>query len=143
MNGYIAILMDGEKIGIKFGMPAIRQFGKNLKKFELITEGAYNELGIAHILYAGYCCNCQIKYEEPEIKFEKFYEFAEEALKNEERLGVIKDVVKCFEESQYVQEVVEKISKDNSTQVIKKKNGTKLKPSVTGSSDLHQTSTNA
>lgn len=141
MNGYISVLMDGEKIGIKFGMPAIRQFGTNLKKFELITEGAYNELGIAHILYAGYCCNCQVKYEVPEIKFEKFYEFAEQALSNEERLQVIKDVIKCFEESQYVQAVVENLNKDNGTQVIKKKNGTKLKPSVTGNSDLPLMST--
>lgn len=117
-NGYTTIVIGGETVGLKYGLPAVRQITEKLSGGNLITGNTYNEVGIAHILYAGYINNCIVKEVEAKHKFEFFYDFIEEIAISGEVEGVT-EAIKCFEESRFVKALAKQIE-DIST---KKKNG--------------------
>ncbi len=107
MHGFTEIEISDKKIGIKFGLPAIRQIAEKMAKYNLITGDSYNELGIAHIIYAGYCNNCMVKDEVPSIPFSHFYDFVEQAILDKELKEKIVPVVRIFEESRFLKQALE------------------------------------
>lgn len=107
-NGYTTIEIAGEKIGLKFGLPAVRQISEKLSTSELISNNQYNEVGIAHIIYAGYCNWCIVKDTAKEKQFEFFYDFVEDAAING-NIQPLQEAVKCFEESKFLKQVTEKV----------------------------------
>lgn len=117
-NGYTTIVIGGETVGLKYGLPAVRQITEKLSGGNLITGNTYNEVGIAHILYAGYINNCIVKEVEAKHKFEFFYDFIEEIAISGEVEGVT-EAIKCFEESRFVKALAKQIENTST----KKKNG--------------------
>jgi hypothetical protein len=121
MNGYIALEINGEKVGLKFGMPANRWFTEKLSEnIELISkDGVVTEIGVAYLIYFGYLNNCLVKEETQKHGFGYFMEYVEEALLNEDIMPNLIEVSKVYADSRYTQEWVKRI--DNSTEEVKKK----------------------
>ena len=87
---YTSIEINGEKVGLKFGMASFRYLA-NTKFVE--NDDALNEIGIAKILYSGYYNNCIIKDAEPKFTLEDFVDLIEANLKNEEFINEIKRII--------------------------------------------------
>lgn len=135
-SGYTTIEIDGAKVGLKFGLPALRQLGEKDKTVPLYDNGNYSDLGIAHIIYAGYCNNQYIKDESPSIPFGKFYEFVEDCISDVEKaVSLIRPVIECFEQSKYVAPLAVKPGKEEDEAKKKSGHGTKSKVTVMESSD--------
>lgn len=129
-NGYTSIEINGEKIGLKFGMKAIGLIQENCKDMDLNDKIALATIGTAHILYAGYINNCMVKQMVPVHDFQFFYDALEDAFLEEDKIRQYQDAINCFNESKLLQMKTEP-NKPN----VKKKNGRgkMSKPSATGS----------
>lgn len=92
MTNFIDIIIAGQQIGLRFGIPAIRRISEMEEKYPLLDyetvqkDGqpvkqpqGYNQLGIAHIFYAAYLNQALVKEETPVHKLEFFYDFVEQA----------------------------------------------------------------
>jgi len=108
MNGLAKITIDGQEVVLKFGMPAIRQIAEKTLLYPLLDGDRYNDLGLAHILYAGYINGCLMHDQLPLVTFDKFYDLLENAPENESVLAEINTAVRSFEQSKYVAAAVEK-----------------------------------
>jgi len=101
MNGLAQITIDGQPVVLKFGLPALRRILDKMKTVDMITGNQYNELGITHILYAGYCNACEMKDIPVVLPFERFYDYVDdfdtEGVKEE-----IAFAIRAFEASKYV-----------------------------------------
>lgn len=130
-NGYTTIEINGEPVGLCFGLPAVKYIGEKAKDVQLFkNDGTYTEEGIARILFAGYKNHCLLEDQKETLPFKPFYLLIQEAVLNPETIEPIKDALKVFEESRIVQSVLPKAAEDT-----KKKNGrgTKSNVSATGS----------
>lgn len=107
MNGLAQITIDGQLVVLKFGLPALRRIAQRAATMELITGNQYNELGITHILYAGYVNACAMKDLPATIPFESFYEFVDE-FQDETVKNEIVAAIRSFEDSKYVSEAFDK-----------------------------------
>lgn len=108
MNGLAQITVDGQQVVLKFGLPALRRIYEKMKEHRLVDEAEqYNELGLCHILYAGYVNACAMKDKPATIPFEEFYNYVEgaddEAVKEE-----IISAIRIFEDSKYVKDLHKK-----------------------------------
>lgn len=103
MNGLAQITIDGQPVVLKFGLPALRRIREKAATIEFITGAQYNELGITHILYAGYLNACAMKDLPAAIPFESFYEFVDE-FQDESVKNEIVSAIRAFEDSKYLSE---------------------------------------
>lgn len=137
MNGYIAIEINGEKVGLKFGMLMNKWYTEKMEEdINLLhQDGMPTTIGIAYLLYYGYLNNCKAKEVKESYSFEYFLDFVELALLNEEQTNVLIEVSKTFNESRYTKEWLKRI--EDATEEVKKKmietNGSTLNPSATES----------
>jgi hypothetical protein len=136
MNGLSEITIAGQKVGLKFGMPAIRWIVEKMQQYKLVNGTASNELGVVHILYAGYQNHCAMHDTAPQIAFPAFYDYVETAGDAEESMAELASVLKEFEESRYIKAVVEADKKKAMTSPI----GMKSNPSASESSGSVQES---
>ena len=121
-SGYTTIDINGQKVGLKFGLPAIRQIGEYQAKVPFYEGKQYSDIGIAHIIFAGYCCNQLMKMADQELTFEQVYEYVEERIANIDSVTTdLKPVVECFENSKFLKPFAEAEAKPEDT---KKKTGT-------------------
>lgn len=98
-NGYINIEIDGQKVGLKFGMVALPIISEKVGVKEKGEN--YGIKDCAHILYAGYLNNCEAKDSDPIHDFSFFYDYCESAvMKND--LQTIIEATNCLANSQYV-----------------------------------------
>ena len=114
-SNYIAIYLNGEKVGWKFGLQAlqiIREKEKNVPFYGEYSDPedpaqlgtTWSGLAYAHIIYAGYRNNQYVK-NEPYNPFETFYNFVEDAGiegDKEKTLSVLKPVLDCFTSMQSI-----------------------------------------
>jgi hypothetical protein len=101
---YTTIEIDGQKLGVKFGMASFRYLqGKFVNGISFEGDNL-NEIGIAQILYSGYYNNCVIKDVVPSLTFESFVDFIEQNLNNEEVLEKIKDIMSIWAASDFVKQ---------------------------------------
>jgi hypothetical protein len=101
MNGLAQITIDGQPIVLKFGLPALRRIVEKMTQYELIENDQYNELGLSHILYAGYLNACAMKDVPALLTYETFYELIENA-EDEATKDEIIGAIRSFEESKFV-----------------------------------------
>lgn len=106
MNGLAQITIDGQPVVLKFGMPALRRIVEKMQQYQLITGDQYNELGISHILYAGYVNHCAMKDIPPAMEYERFYSFVEDA--DGDVVQEIVSAIRSFEDSKHVKEAFDK-----------------------------------
>lgn len=106
MQGIAAITIGGQRVGLKFGMPALRQIFEKMKQYPMVVGTKSNDIGIAHILFAGYLNFCIMKDEAPVHTFEYFYDYVETIGDAEGSLDEITDALKAFEDSRFVKPIV-------------------------------------
>lgn len=121
---YTELTIADQKIGIRFGLPAIRQIGAKMQAYELFSGDSYNELGLAHILYAGYCNECVINDKVPSVPFNQFYTFVETAVEDKKAEEIVA-AIRVFEASKQLKEAVSKVSQEQKKRAGKKSTLTK------------------
>jgi len=107
MNGIAQITIDDQPVALKFGMPALRQISQKMAKNDLFNGETWNDLGISHILYAGYVNYCAMKDTPAIMPFEDFYNYVEDA-EDEETIKDIAGAISVFVSSKHVKELVDK-----------------------------------
>lgn len=107
MNGLAQITIDGQPVVLKFGLPAVRRIMLKMAEQDLMDGDYYTEIGLCHVLYAGYLNACAMRDEIAKIPFQSFYEFVEngddDLIKQE-----IVSAMRSFEESKYVKDALGK-----------------------------------
>lgn len=132
MNGKTSITINGEAIGLKFGMEANRMFldhiGANYFRIELKH---YNEKDVAALLYAGYVNHCMVLDFEPEHKLGFFIEFVDDNM--EECAAEFERVARVYEESKSTRRVIKGLNQaeDEIKKKMKNLTGTSSNLSVT------------
>jgi len=109
---YTTITIDGEKIGLKFGMASFRYLSEG--KFvegTSFTNNQITEIGIANILYSGYYNNCIIKDQEQKYTFEDFVDFVEINILNQDVMKEIGSIIEIWASSEFIQSKVSDGSK--------------------------------
>lgn len=106
-SGYTTIDINGQIVGLKFGLPAVQQIGEYEKQdhFYQVTNGerGYSVYGIAYIIYAGYVCNQRNKMMPTTLPFEEIVDYVEDSLMDAGGKGAeIQQVFECFNNSRYV-----------------------------------------
>lgn len=104
---YTSITIDGQKIGLKFGMASFRYMTDKFVEGISFNNNELNEIGIGHIIYAGYYNNCLVKGVQAEMTFENVVDYIEKNLQNDEFLENVKDVVKIWTESDFIKQTQE------------------------------------
>ena len=102
---YIQITINGNLVGLKFGMLATQLFYEVIEKGKRVMIGdTVNELGIAYLLYFGYINNCEVKQVDPSLTFEDFYNLVEDSTNGNEE---ITKALECWSNSQTMKKAVE------------------------------------
>lgn len=114
---YIKIEIEGQTIGLKFGMASFRYLQGKMVDGIAFDGNTLNEIGIAQILYSGYYNNCLIKEEIPSINFETFVDYIEKNLTNDLFLEDVKKVIMIWSESDFIKQTQQS---DNKTEAKKK-----------------------
>lgn len=116
MNGLAKITVDGREVVLKFGLPAIRRIMEKMLVYKLSDKTGdkevYNDLGLSHILYAGYLNGCLMRDELPEIPFESFYTLLEDAGDDKAKEAEVVKAILSFEESKKVKRAIEKLREE-------------------------------
>lgn len=125
-NGYTQIDINGELIGLKFGLPSIGKIKEMSEGMDSSVE-TMATYGMAVILYCGYWNNCLIKQVIPKHNLQFFYDAIEDAFLEEEKIKPFKEVMDFFNESRFIK--VDESKKKS--QPEESGAGTKLSPSAT------------
>lgn len=128
MNGIATITIDGQEVRLKFGLPAVRRIFEKMAEHQLVVSKdgneQYNDLGVTHILYAGYLNGCMQRDEQPVLKFESFYDIVENFAAGDHDREEIISAVRSFEESRFVKPLAVKVDEETKDTKKKKLNGT-------------------
>jgi hypothetical protein len=104
---YITITINGETIGLKFGMASFRYLTDKFVDGISFDNNIINEIGISHIIYSGYYNNCLVKNEKPTLTFENIVDWLEKNIKNQQVLEEINNAVNVWSESDVIKETQE------------------------------------
>ena len=113
---YTTLTINGEKIGLKFGMASFRYLSEG--KFvegKAFSNNQLTEIGIAHIIYSGYQNNCLVKEIEQKYSFENFVDFIEVNFTKDDFLNEIKSILDVWSKSDFIQNNQQVESKKKST----------------------------
>lgn len=140
----IEINISGRKVGLKFGLPAVRHFFERSATLPLINvnndngQQTYSDLGIAHILYGGYRNNQLAKDLPEQLLFEDFYNLVEnEVLENGVLAEEITNAVRAFESSksmEYGSRKIQEMVEEQKKRMIIPSNGIESQTSASGNS---------
>lgn len=107
MKNYTTIEINGRAVGLKFGLPAVRQiFEKTLKQKLEEEDGNYGPYGMAQVLFAGYENNCLVKEIQGDLTFEDFSDFVDQQYVDKSLAKII-DAISVFTNSTIVKGMVE------------------------------------
>lgn len=127
MNGFYSIKIDGEMVGLTFGMPANRWLYEKFHECpDLISGTDINDVGVAWLIYYGYKNNCLITDKTPIISFGKVMEEVMELELTDEGKAILQEVGKVFSESRFTIKYSEDINKKY--EEVKKKMNLKSQP---------------
>lgn len=94
--GVIAeIEFNGEKIGLKYTIPALKMIFQKLDKLSFLAAETYNEVSIAQIIYGGHVSFCIPKELIPKFTFEQVYD---SIVSNRNSVDELKKAVDAFTE---------------------------------------------
>lgn len=74
MSVVAEIEFNGEKIGVKYSVPALKMIFQKLDKLSFLSADVYDEVSLAQIIYAGHVQYCIPKEIIPKFSFEQVYE---------------------------------------------------------------------
>jgi len=124
---YITITINDQKVGLKFGMASFRYLSEKFVEGISFKNGEITEIGISHLIYAGYYNNCLVKDVITEITLEQIVDYVELNIKNETFFNEIKDVLKVWGDSDIIKKSAEIVSTENEGEKTKKKNSRGMK----------------
>jgi hypothetical protein len=101
---YTKIDIDGQTIGLKFGMASFRYLQGKMVDGIAFDGNTLNEIGISQVLYSGYYNNCLIKEEIPSLSFESFVDYIEKNLTNDIFLEEVKRVITIWADSDFIKQ---------------------------------------
>jgi len=110
---YTTIDIEGNTIGLKFGMASFRYLQGRLKSGISYNGNELTEIGFAQILYSGYYNNCIVKDIVPEYKFEYFVDFVEKNLNNPIILEKIKNVIELWTNNDILKSAESKVNDES------------------------------
>lgn len=120
-DGYISIDVNGEKLGLKFGMLANEWFINQLEedKSLMSADGEPSLIGAAYLIYYGYLNNCKHKGTKEAYNMGYFLQWIEEVSIDPEKAHVLEDIGVCYRDSRFTHEWIRRI--DAATEEVKKK----------------------
>lgn len=101
---YTTITFNNETIGLKYGMASLRYLTDKFDNNSSFINNELTEIGIAHILYAGYYNNCLVKNIDTKITFEEFVDWIECNLKNDIVIEDIKKAIDVWSQNEYIKQ---------------------------------------
>src|SRR5665213_2489017 len=107
---------NGKKIGLKYGLPAIRSIYEKLDKVSFLAAETYSIVSLVQIVYSGYVNYCLVKELTPEITFEDVFDWVEDNVAGSE----VEKAVNAFNESKYIKKAVEVKEEEKKTLTGKK-----------------------
>lgn len=117
---YTSIIINGQKVGIKFGMASFRYLSDKFSAGKAYHNNELTEIGIAYIVYSGYYNNCIVKEEEPVLSFSDIVDWVESSLLNGKKSDAIIEVVNLWASNDFVRKKVEEPSENKSEEPKKK-----------------------
>jgi len=100
---YCTITINGEKIGLKFGMASYRYLSQGrLVEGKSFQDNDLTEVGLAHILYSGYYNNSIVKDIEPTLTFEDFVDYVEANISNDAFLEEVKKAIDIWSTTDFI-----------------------------------------
>lgn len=100
---YTTITINGEKIGLKFGMASFRYLDEKIQGGKLFDDTKLSEIAIAHIMYSGYFNNCLVKEVDAKYTFADFVDYIEDNFDNAEVMAEIGAVVEVWAKNKFLQ----------------------------------------
>lgn len=119
---YTTVTINGEKLGLKFGMASFRYLQEKLNNKVIMQNDELNELGIAYLIYSGYYNNCLVKEVEPTYNLEYFVDWVENGMNDEDVVEQIKNILIIWGNNQFIKNAQPKEEKEEA-----KKKSTRLK----------------
>lgn len=119
---YTTVTINGEKLGLKFGMASFRYLQEKLNNNLIMQNDELNELGISYLIYSGYYNNCLVKEVEPTYNLEYFVDWVENGMNNEDVVEQIKNILIIWGNNQFIKNAQPKEEKEET-----KKKSTRLK----------------
>lgn len=126
-NGYTTIQINGEAIGLKFGLPSVQMLiaamGKNPDMF--LTETGIDgvtkmtDAYVAYIVYSGYRNNMLLKDAKPEHDYAFFMDYIEGVKLDSDEANALSAVTTVWTESREVLKVKQRADENEE---VKKKN---------------------
>lgn len=118
MNGFTTITINGESVGIMFGMYANRVFAERKQNAKYYSGDSLNELGIAALLHAGYENHCVLEDKEGALSLKDFSSYVDEMTITGET-EEIKRAVETWSNSHFIKKSIERLK--DQKEVKKKK----------------------
>jgi hypothetical protein len=115
---YTSIIINGQKVGIKFGMASFRYLSDKFVDGKAYHNNELTEIGISYIVYSGYYNNCIVKEEEPTLSFSDFVDWVEVALTDSKKSKDVMDVITLWSSNDFIRR---KDEKEENTEEPKKK----------------------
>lgn len=116
---YTKLTINQTEVGLKFGMHSARYLSEKLANGFCFAGEQITEIGIAHVIYAGYLNNCAIKDIHPELTFEQVVDHVESCIGNDDKVNALAGVIKVWTESQIVSQSVEDTKKKTTSRKLK------------------------
>jgi hypothetical protein len=112
-SGYTSITIDGEKVDLRFGIPAVRMFLEKVSTEEVLISGeTINEVGVAALIYCGYINNCMVKDIVPDKTQGYFLEYVEHSWIDDEVKKQLENVSSVYAASKFTKKVQESVQKN-------------------------------
>lgn len=105
---YTSIVINGQKVGIKFGMASFRYLSEKFVDGKAYHNNELTEIGISYIVYSGYYNNCIVKEEEPTLSFSDFVDWVEVSLTNSEKSQEVMAVISLWASNDFIRKKEEK-----------------------------------
>ena len=109
---YTHITINDQKVGLKFGMASFRYLSEKFVEGISFNNGELTEIGISHLIYAGYYNNCLVKDVLPEMKFVDVVDFVEANIKSDSFLEEMKEILRVWGESDIIKKAAEQVTEE-------------------------------
>jgi hypothetical protein len=95
------LVIDGNEYGIRFGMYSARYLADKLTSSFCFVGDEITEIGISHVVYAGYLNHCAVKDEKPLLTFEDVVNFVEASISDTDRVKQLTDITALWVQCQF------------------------------------------
>jgi len=117
---YTSIIINGQKVGIKFGMASFRYLSDKFSEGKAYHNNELTEIGIAYIVYSGYYNNCIVKEEEAVMSFSDIVDWVEESLVNGSKSTDIVEIINLWASNDFVKKKLDDPNEEKTEEPKKK-----------------------